>query len=242
MRRRGRNARGEGAAVNAWFSLVALVGHRGQGIHPVEARPPDFRHDRRRSGHPADAVRLRDQLRSQAPADGAARFRPQRILAQHPGKPFQQRLFHAGREAADERDAAHMLATGEVQFVVTIPADFSRRLVRGERPALLVEADATDPAATGNAIAALDQLAQTALAHDLTGRWRRSQRNPAPFEVRIHALLQSRGRHAVQHRARPHGRDPDDDDGDDDRRSRSRANASAARWRTCSPRRRGRSR
>ena len=49
-------------------------------------------------------------------------------------------------EAADEADARRMLATGHAQFVVSIPADFSRQLVRGERPALLVEADATDPA------------------------------------------------------------------------------------------------
>src|ERR1700747_3382795 len=57
-------------------------------------------------------------------------------------------------EARDEADAERMRATGEAQFVVTIPADFSKRLVRGERPALLIEADATDPVATGNAIAA----------------------------------------------------------------------------------------
>src|SRR6266571_4387883 len=72
-------------------------------------------------------------------------------------------------EAADEAEADRMLADGTAQFVVTIPPDFSRRLVRGERPALLVEADATDPAATGNAIAAVNQLAQTAVTRDLNG-------------------------------------------------------------------------
>jgi ABC-2 type transport system permease protein len=91
-------------------------------------------------------------------------------------------------EAADEREAERMLATGRVQFVVSIPADFSRRLVRGERPALLVEADATDPAATGNAIAALNQLAQTALARDLTGPLAPLAGQPSAFEVRIHPL------------------------------------------------------
>ncbi len=96
--------------------------------------------------------------------------------------------FNVVREAADERDAERMLATGAVQFVVTIPADFSRRLVRGERPALLVEADATDPSATGNAIAALNQLAQSALAHDLTGPLAPLASSPNAFEVRIHPL------------------------------------------------------
>ncbi len=91
-------------------------------------------------------------------------------------------------EAPDERAAARMLATGAVQFVVTIPPDFSRRLIRGERPALLVEADATDPSATGNAIAALNQLAQSALAHDLTGPLAPLAAQPGAFEVRIHPL------------------------------------------------------
>jgi ABC-2 type transport system permease protein len=89
-------------------------------------------------------------------------------------------------EARDENDADRMLATGAAQFVVTIPADFSRRLVRGERPALLVEADATDPAATGNAIAAVNQLAQTVFAHDLTGPLAPLAGTPGAFEVRIH--------------------------------------------------------
>ena len=91
-------------------------------------------------------------------------------------------------EAADEADARRMLATGRAQFVVTIPADFSRRLVRGEHPALLVEADATDPQATGNAIAALGQLGQSALAHDLTGPLAPLAVQPNAFEVRIHPL------------------------------------------------------
>jgi ABC-2 type transport system permease protein len=91
-------------------------------------------------------------------------------------------------EAADDADARRMLATGRAQFVVTIPADFSRRLVRGERPALLVEADATDPQATGNAIAALAQLGQSALVHDLTGPLAPLAAQPAAFEVRTHAL------------------------------------------------------
>jgi len=89
-------------------------------------------------------------------------------------------------EAANEAEADRMLAEGTAQFVVTIPADFSLRLVRGDRPAILVEADATDPAATGNAIAAVNQLAQTVLVHDLTGPLAPLAATPGAFEVRIH--------------------------------------------------------
>jgi ABC-2 type transport system permease protein len=102
-------------------------------------------------------------------------------------------------EARGEADANRMLATGEAQFVVNIPADFSKRLVRGEHPAILLEADATDPTATGNAIAAVNQLAATVLTRDLTGPLAALAPAPAPtgapgtfagatpFEVRVHA-------------------------------------------------------
>ncbi|MGH6961525.1 MAG: ABC transporter permease, partial [Dongiaceae bacterium] len=94
----------------------------------------------------------------------------------------------------DNADIAdEMIARGEVQFVVDIPTDFSRRLQRGEKPALLVEADATDPVATGNALAALSQLNQTALMHDLIGPLRRLQPGEAPFEVRIHRRYNPEG-------------------------------------------------
>src|SRR5205814_2452220 len=56
---------------------------------------------------------------------------------------------------ADGRDA---LARGETQFVISIPQNFSRDLLRGERPAILVEADATDPVATAYAIGSLSAL------------------------------------------------------------------------------------
>ena len=102
-------------------------------------------------------------------------------------------------EARDEADADRMLRTGEAQFVISIPPDFSQRLVRGERPAILVEADATDPTATGNAISAVNQLAGTVLSRDLNGPLAYLSpmplapartmlaSTPNPFEVRVHA-------------------------------------------------------
>lgn len=89
-------------------------------------------------------------------------------------------------EAKDEDDADRMLAVGKAQFVVSIPADFSRRLVRGERPAMLIEADATDPTATGNAIAAVSQIAQTVLSHDLTGSLSPLAGTAGAFSVIVH--------------------------------------------------------
>lgn len=77
-----------------------------------------------------------------------------------------------------------LLAGGQVQFAVTIPGDFTRRLVRGDKAQILVEADATDPAATGGALAALAALPAEALRHDMTGALTRGGQ-PA-FEVVVH--------------------------------------------------------
>lgn len=62
--------------------------------------------------------------------------------------------FHIVAQPATEVQAERLLETGEVQFLLAIPPDFSKRVVRGEKPAVLVAVDATDPSAASNAIAA----------------------------------------------------------------------------------------
>ena len=100
------------------------------------------------------------------------------------------RITHSGTRE-DEGEA--LLAAGQVQFLLVIPGDFSQRVVRGERPALLLAVDATDPSASGNAIAALNLLATQALRHDLTGPLRALQSAPPPFELRIHKRYNPEG-------------------------------------------------
>jgi len=90
-------------------------------------------------------------------------------------------------------EADRLLDAGTVQFVVEFPTDFSRTLERGERPTLLVEADATDPVATGNALAALSELADTAFRHDLTGPLARIAADAPPFELRVHRRYNPEG-------------------------------------------------
>ena len=65
----------------------------------------------------------------------------------------------------DEQAGRRALAQGRVQFVLTVPVDFSQHLLRGEHPSLLVEADATDPTATGSALAALPERSHRASVH-----------------------------------------------------------------------------
>ncbi len=91
------------------------------------------------------------------------------------------------RRPADESEAREWLQRGEVQFVVNIPAGFSRDLLAGRRPALLVEADASDPTATHGAVAAINGIVETWMAQELKGPLAHLAGRPAPVETRVHA-------------------------------------------------------
>ncbi len=90
-------------------------------------------------------------------------------------------------------EADRLVADGDVQFVFQFPEDFARRVQRGERPPVLVVADATDPAATGNALAALQVLNYTALDRDLQGPLAGERAGPAPFEIVVHRRYNPEG-------------------------------------------------
>jgi ABC-2 type transport system permease protein len=101
---------------------------------------------------------------------------------------FDLRLDLDGEAAVDEA-----LSSGSAQFVVTIPADFSRRVLRGERPQLLVEADATDPAAAANALSALERLSSSAADRELAGPLADLKRTPPPFDLVVHRRYNPEG-------------------------------------------------
>jgi ABC-2 type transport system permease protein len=101
-------------------------------------------------------------------------------------------LDHSGyfdlvAQARSPAELDEMIRRGDVQFAVTIPGDFTRRVARGDKAQILVEADATDPSATGGAVAALAALPRQALAHDLKGALAAQGASAAPFDVVVHA-------------------------------------------------------
>jgi ABC-2 type transport system permease protein len=123
------------------------------------------------------------------------RHLPTAVLAADRG-PYVDRLLDAMRRTSyfdfvrglrTEAEAERAFARGEVLFVVTIPDGFTRDLLRGNRPTLLVEADATDPAATSNAVASLRSVIDGALAAELDGPLSSLAPAPAPVDLRIHA-------------------------------------------------------
>ena len=89
--------------------------------------------------------------------------------------------------------ARRMLAEGEVSFVVEIPANFSRDLVRGATPSLLVEADATDPASSSNAVGAINRIAAAALRDDLKGPLAQRVQPDPPVQTIVHPLYNPEG-------------------------------------------------
>jgi ABC-2 type transport system permease protein len=91
--------------------------------------------------------------------------------------------FHFTQEVHDVAEFDNLLLSGKVLFGVEIPRGFERAVRRGDYPALLVAADATDPVAAGSALSALGVVVQTALEHDLFA----GDPPSLPFEIRAHA-------------------------------------------------------
>ena len=119
---------------------------------------------------------------------------PVAVLASD-NSPFARRFIHAMENSgyfqiADhvetEEEARQLLARGEVQFVLNLPSDFSRKLVRGERPAMLVQADATDPSAVSSAVQVMNEISRTAFDRDLAGPLQKLGAQGGPVEMRIH--------------------------------------------------------
>jgi ABC-2 type transport system permease protein len=101
--------------------------------------------------------------------------------------------FRVTRQLHDTAEFDRVLASGEVLFAIEIPANFERALRRGDRPALLIAADATDPVASGSALGALNQIVTTALRNDRLI----PESTAPPFEVRAHARYNPAGTTAL---------------------------------------------
>ncbi len=98
-------------------------------------------------------------------------------------------------QADDPAASEALLASGQVAFVVSIPAGFTKQLVRGERPQMLIEADASDPAAASNAIARAEAIVSRALHHELQrGPLSHLASQPPPVELIIHARYNPEGK------------------------------------------------
>jgi len=85
------------------------------------------------------------------------------------------------------------LKKGEIQFILTIPSDFTKKLLRGEKPSILLEADATDPITISIALSAIEGIAEQVVKKDLTGSLSGLWSQKKPFDVRVHRLYNPNG-------------------------------------------------
>lgn len=93
------------------------------------------------------------------------------------------RYFRITHQVSDEAEFDRLIAQDKVLFAVEIPRGFERALRRGERPALLIAADATDPVASGSALSALNGIVATALQNEHAI----PEAGRPTFEIRVHA-------------------------------------------------------
>jgi ABC-2 type transport system permease protein len=87
-----------------------------------------------------------------------------------------------------EDEGKEALQRGDALFVINIPQNFSRDLVRGDRPTILVEADATDPVATGYAVGSISGILTSALQNDLKGPLAFLNGTNGPYNLQVHSL------------------------------------------------------
>ncbi|KTC66792.1 ABC transporter permease [Legionella birminghamensis] len=90
--------------------------------------------------------------------------------------------------SSSEEEAKRLIKRGEVQFVVNFPTDFSEQLVKGLKPGVLLEADATDPAATSRAVDVFTQMASLVLTEELKGPLESLADQGPPYEPIVHAI------------------------------------------------------
>ncbi|ETR75725.1 mannose-1-phosphate guanyltransferase [Afipia sp. P52-10] len=97
--------------------------------------------------------------------------------------------FRFTHQVRTEQEFDRLLESGTVLFGIEIPRGFERAVRRGDQPALLVAADATDPVAASAALGTLGRITSTALAHDRVA----GTTEQPPFEVRAHARYNPAG-------------------------------------------------
>ncbi|MEZ6023124.1 MAG: ABC transporter permease [Hyphomonadaceae bacterium] len=93
-------------------------------------------------------------------------------------------------------DAESMLRAGEATFLISIPEGFEERLVRGERPQILIAADASDPVAASGALGAIERVAQSAFAPEFEGALSYLAQGPPPYEIVLHRRYNPAGESA----------------------------------------------
>ncbi|WBF45204.1 ABC transporter permease [Serratia rubidaea] len=104
----------------------------------------------------------------------------------------QNTQYFSLQPAASEQEAKRAFVRGDVIFIVTIPADFSQKILRGEKPQLLIQSDAIDPIAGGNALSAIAQASKNMFQYDLPESLR-GREGTENVELVVHRMFNPEG-------------------------------------------------
>lgn len=96
--------------------------------------------------------------------------------------------FKFVQPSMSEEEAHSLIKRGEVQFVINFPSNFDKDLIRGFKPSVLLEADATDPAATSRAVSVFGELASLALKEELVGSLNSLKAQLPPYQPIVHPI------------------------------------------------------
>jgi ABC-2 type transport system permease protein len=94
---------------------------------------------------------------------------------------------------ASATEAEALITRGDVSFVVTVPSDFGRRVMRGDKPQILIEADATDPSVASGAISTLGTVAAEALQRETGAEAQAAESAAAQMQVVVHKRYNPEG-------------------------------------------------
>ncbi len=101
--------------------------------------------------------------------------------------------FNITGQVHSAAEATEALQAGTAAFVITVPAGFTRGVLRGDHPDLLIEADASDPSAASNAVGQISQIVAASLTQDLKGEWAGLAQGPAPVNIVVHRMYNPEG-------------------------------------------------
>jgi ABC-2 type transport system permease protein len=101
--------------------------------------------------------------------------------------------FDIKDEFTDEISAKEALKQGKIQFIVTIPSDFTHKLLRLETPSILIEADATDPIAASAALSSIGPISAQLQTKDFNGAFLALKTGKQPFDIQVHRLYNPEG-------------------------------------------------
>lgn len=101
--------------------------------------------------------------------------------------------FRVTHHISSDKQGNKLLKQGKVFFVISIPDNFTQNVIRGAKPEILLQADATDPTAISNAVSSLNGITNKIIQENMKGNLSYLKNQPSPFSIIVHKLYNPEG-------------------------------------------------